>query len=160
MTHHVQQLWYVLAAFVLALGISGATAIAQDDPSVEPDGPVAECVEAMAAVADRATRRVQRTTRQTLGAIAELGDEGAPDRAIARAGTRGVAAVAETSADAAERVTRIARRCVRGLRENEAPQESIDAVITARDATLERLRGATDRARTAITDAVESAIGG
>lgn len=154
----VGTLSHALVALIASAALLVAPARAADDPAA-PDGPVAQCVQAIAQVVERGQNQTRRTADRTANLVASLDGQGAPDPVIRQAAREGLERVAEIAQHSERRINALAARCLRALRDNGAPPEAAQAVIDARDRALEAV-AATARAGTgAIRTALRTALG-
>jgi hypothetical protein len=142
-----------LAMVALALCTSTMTAKADEAQRI-----AVACIEAMDTTAQNHERKVRETTGQTVNAVKRLDREGAPDRAIIAAGMRGIKEVDEATARATNRVKELRERCVRELRDLEAPRELIERVLNASRGAVASIEQSDRRAKSVIRNAVDEAL--
>ena len=145
----------LLNIVMVALALCTTAMSAQAD---EAQRIAAACIAAMDRTADTHQLKVRETTAQAVNAIKRLDREGAPDRAIIAAGMRGIKEVEEATARATNRVKELRERCVRELRELEAPRELIERVLNASRASVATIEQSDRRASSVIRNAVEEAL--
>lgn len=151
----------LFAASMLATAMA-APALAQnsDGPGAPPTPQqvVERCVSHMQQITERGVNGIRESTMGAVQLIARLDEQGAPDRAIIHAGKQArerVGAITRTTVAAINTETGM---CLRILRQIDAPQPAIEAVLNARRASLAVLGAAADHALGAIRSAVQGAI--
>ena len=147
---------HALIGLLASVALLVSPAPAQEAPPAE--GPVAECLQAMATVTMRTTKEVRQTVRRTTAVIENLDADGATDKALAKAAREGRDRVGESVGQGVRRVNTIAARCIRALRENDAPAEAIAAVEAGRDRALGAITESGRHGAEAIRASLEAAL--
>lgn len=150
----------VLAAALLTSAlVAPAAARAEDAPATPPTPQqvVAHCISELQEITQRGVEGVRTAAAGAVHLINRLDEKGAPDRAIIRAAKAGAERVTAVTRTATAAINSQTSMCLRLLRQIQAPQPAIDAVLGARSTALAAVRTATENALGAIRSAAQEA---
>lgn len=151
----------LFAAAMLTSALA-APALAQsgDGPTTPPTPQqvVQRCVSHMHELTERGVNALRETTQGAVGIINRLDQEGAPDRAILHAGKQARERIGAITRTAVAAINTETGMCLRILRQIEAPQPALEAVLNARRVAVGAVTGAAEHALGAVRSAVQGAI--